>query len=74
MIRLRLRQLLQDRKQTLYWLRKTSGVNYPTLLRYYHNRARKIDLNVLEKICAALGCEPGELLETDDAAPDRPAR
>lgn len=69
MIRIRLQDLLNEKQKTLYWLRKQTGVSYPTLLRYAHNRVRKVDLDVLEKICAVLECELVEVLEMTDERP-----
>lgn len=73
MIRIRLAELLEARGKTLYWLRKESGVSYPTLLRLAHNKIQKPELRVLEKVCVALGCEVGELLVIE-RRPRRPRK
>ena len=44
-------------------LEKKSGVNKNTLHALYKNKSTRLDLSVLERICEALDCEPGELLE-----------
>lgn len=66
MIRLRLDQLLKEKQKTLYRLREETGLTMPTLVRYKHNRVRKVDLDVLEKIRAALGCQVAEMFEMED--------
>lgn len=66
MIRFRLLELLEERGKSLYWLRKETGVSYPALLRYAHNKVRKPDLEIVEKICRALDCKPGDLLMMKD--------
>lgn len=63
MIRLTLRDLLKQKRKSVYWLAQETGVRYATLHRMATKEVEKIDLGVLDKICAALRCAPGELLE-----------
>lgn len=44
-------------------LQEKSGVNKNTLYAIYNNANTRIDLSVLDRICAALQCKPGDLLE-----------
>lgn len=62
MIRLRLDELLEERGKTSYWLAKESGVSHNTLWRFKTGRSNGIQFDVLEKLCTALGCAPGDLL------------
>lgn len=43
-------------------LQEKSGVNKNTLYAIYNNANTRIDLNVLDRICNALDCTPGDLL------------
>jgi putative transcriptional regulator len=43
-----------------------TGLNYNTVHWLWLNRATRIDLNTLDKICRALSAQPGELMEWID--------
>ncbi len=62
MIHVRLLEILEARGKSLYWLQQQTKVSYPALLRLAHNKIQKVDLGVLERICRALECEPGEII------------
>lgn len=63
MIEVRLKQLLEERGRTRYWLAKESGVYYDTLARIERaEESNRIELRVLDAICTALDCQPGDLL------------
>jgi putative transcriptional regulator len=44
-------------------LQEKSGVNKNTLYAIYNNSNTRIDMSVLDRICNALDCTPGDLLE-----------
>lgn len=62
MIEIQLEQLLTARGMTAYALAKQAGLHQSVIAKFRHNEAKALRLDVLEKICDALGCEPGELL------------
>ena len=63
MIEVRLKQILEERGRTRYWLAKESGLDYNTLARIERAEAsNRIELRVLDAICRALECQPGDLL------------
>jgi putative transcriptional regulator len=63
MIEVRLKQLLEKRGRTRYWLAKESGINYDTLARIEGaEHFNRIELRVLDEICRALECQPGDIL------------
>ena len=62
MINVRLKELLDQRGKTFYWLAKNSGVAHRTLWRLKTGNAEAITFDVLEKVCRTLQCEIGELL------------
>jgi DNA-binding Xre family transcriptional regulator len=46
-----------------YWLAKESGINYDTLARIEAaEHSNRIELRVLDGICRALECQPGDIL------------
>lgn len=60
---MRLKQLLEDRGRSRYWLAKESGIDYNTLARIEQaESSNRIELRVLDEICRALECQPGDLL------------
>jgi len=63
MIEVRLKDLLEARGRTRYWLEKESGIHYNTLARIERAElSNRIELRVLDEICRALECEPGDIL------------
>lgn len=61
-IQTRIAELLRERGKSLYWLAKETGIAYPTLWRLRDSKTESIAFRVLESICLALGCTPGEML------------
>lgn len=62
MITCQLATLLKRMGWTLYRLRKESGVTYPTLMGLRDSKTKMFRADVLEKLCRALRCQPGDLL------------
>ncbi|MGE5398084.1 MAG: helix-turn-helix domain-containing protein [Chitinophagales bacterium] len=44
-------------------LQKISKVNRNTLYSIYNNSITRIDLSVIDRLCTALNCQPGDLME-----------
>ena len=59
----RLDELLEERGRSFYWLAKETGVSHSTLWRLKKGKALGINFATLEKICRALGCQPGDVLK-----------
>jgi putative transcriptional regulator len=62
MITCRLAAVAKRKQLSLYRLRQITGVTYPTLLKLAHNKAKRFDAQVLDKLCQALNCDVGDLL------------
>jgi len=71
MIKTTLANLLKLRGRSLYWLAKETGIAYTTLHKLGKHETGGIDFRVLNKICGALECQPGDLLLYE---PDKPLR
>ena len=66
----RLDKVLAKEQRTFYWLAKATGVSHTTLWRLKKGKAVGINFETLEKICRALGCQPGDVLFlTNDKTP-----
>ena len=63
MIEIRVDQLLAEHGRTFYWLAKETGISHTTLWRLKKGKALGINFETLEKMCQALNCQPGDVLE-----------
>lgn len=63
MIRFRVKVMLAERNMTQKQLADSTGVRPPTVSAICLGTARHIPVDVLEKFCAALDCQPGDLME-----------
>jgi putative transcriptional regulator len=70
-IRIKLDQLLLDRRLTLTELADRIGITLANLSVLKTNKARAIRFSTLEALCRELNCQPGELLEWTADEPDR---
>jgi putative transcriptional regulator len=60
MIKIELEKLLQGR--SLYWLNQETGIRWATLAAMQNGKAQRLNLEDIDLICDALGCQPGNLL------------
>ncbi len=72
MIRILLSRKLGELRWTQADLARATGIRPATINELYHELAERISLEHLDLICAALGCEPDELIvrvpDTSDKA------
>lgn len=62
-IQIHLSRLLGERKMKIAQLARKAGVSRYALHFLYHEQRQQISLEVLEKLCKALGVSVGDLLE-----------
>lgn len=65
MIKSRLRVLLAERNMTQKQLAEETGIRPPTISALCNNTLKRIPLDVIDKICTALDCEPSDLLSRE---------
>lgn len=72
MLRLRLRQLLEDRKLTAYGLARFTGLSLNTIYRLTRPSGRfsLIRADTIERLCGALRITPSDLFEYKRPAED----
>jgi len=58
-----LKDVLKRKGWSRYELQKRSGITYTTLHSLFHDRNNLYSADVLNKLCYALKCEPGDLLK-----------
>ena len=63
MIRICLDKALAERDMSRYELAKRTGIQYQVVDHYYKNAVKRYDGYVLERICIALDCNIGDILE-----------
>jgi putative transcriptional regulator len=62
----RLDELLEERQMTLTELSDRVGITIVNLSILKNDRAKAIRFSTLTAICAALGCQPGDLFTVED--------
>ena len=74
-IAIKLDDLLHDRRMTLTELAERIDITLANLSILKTGKARAIRFSTLDAICAALGCQPGDLLrfEADEAEAEPPS-
>ena len=60
---IKLREVLDQRNKSIYWLNKQTGIASSTLSRICNNKTTSIEFSVLDKICEALDCEISDILK-----------
>lgn len=70
MIRVKLNELLKDKGKTKYWLAKNTQISANSVGRIVDGKTTSIGYNILDKICTALECDVGDILEhvTDETS------
>lgn len=63
MIVFKLREFLNDRMITQIELSKQTGIRPPTISAICNNSLKELPISVMDRICTALQCEPGEWIE-----------
>lgn len=66
---IKLREALDQRNKSIYWLNKQTGIASSTLSRICNNKTSSIEFSVLDKICDALNCEVSDILENSKSNP-----
>lgn len=63
MIKIRLTELLEGR--SYYWLAQETGAKWDTIKSLATGKSQRLDFELLERICLALKCQPGDLIHLD---------
>ncbi len=71
MITLKLDELLTERSLTAYALAKKTGLHQSVISKIRRNESQALRLDVLDKLCAALECQPGDLIVSDSLTTTR---
>ena len=63
MIKVRLRELAEAKGYTRSTLSAATHISYPTVLLFWNDNVKKIDVDILDRLCEFLNCEPGDLIQ-----------
>ena len=66
MIKCHLSRMLGEKRLKVTDVARDTGINRGTITRLYHEKAERVDLETLEKLCRYLDCGIGELFEVVD--------
>jgi len=62
-IRVRLRELLEQRGMAQTELQARTGLGYSTINALYHGKTERIEFGTLDRLCEILGCEVADILK-----------
>lgn len=63
MVHVRIKELLEERGRTKYWLNKQTDIDYKNLSKLMEDATSSIHFEAMEKLCVVLKCSPNELFE-----------
>lgn len=58
-----LKQLLEERGLTRYYLVKATNTRFEVINKWYANKVERLDLDVLARICYVLDCSPSDIIK-----------
>lgn len=62
MMFLQIDERLKELNKNRNWLHKQTNISYANIMNIANNNTSSIKWDVLERICIALECEPGDLI------------
>jgi putative transcriptional regulator len=63
MIKCHLSRFLGEKRLKVMDVSRDTGINKGTIYRLYNETAERVDFEVIDKLCAYLECDVGDLLE-----------
>lgn len=62
---LRVKEVAESKGYSILRLSRESGIGYKTVLQYWHNRLKRIDTDVLQKLARTLHVSVKDLIEDE---------
>ncbi len=66
MIKLKVKELLERKGKTKYWLYKQLGMSYQNFNKMINNETKSIRYENIETLCIIFSCTPNDLFEIDN--------
>ena len=63
MIVIRIKEMLEKRHKTKYWLIKNMDTSYQSFTKLMENETTGIEFETIDKICELLNCKVGDIIE-----------
>lgn len=64
-VNLKLDEFLKSHKISRSSLSRNGQIHYKQLIKYCNNYMKKVDLNILARICRTIDCEISDIIEYD---------
>ena len=65
-IKLKVKEILEEQGKTKYWLYKQLGMSYQNFSKMINNQTKSIQYSNIEIMCQLLNCTPNDLFEITD--------
>lgn len=65
MIKIDIKNKLNEMDKSIYWLHKESGITYANLSNLTNNKTTSVKWDILEKICKVLECTPNDIIKIE---------
>jgi len=62
-IKIVLKDVLDEKGKTRYWLAKETGIHFKTVDSYYKNKIKRYEADSILKMCLALDCQVGDIIK-----------
>ena len=69
MVRCNLSRMMGEHKMKIMDVARETGLNRSTVTHLYHETARRVELETIDKLCRLFGCDVGQLFAFSDEAP-----
>lgn len=63
LIKVKIKELLDEHDKSLYWLSRESGLSYASLHNLVNAKTSSIAFETLEKLCDVLDCDVCDIIE-----------
>ena len=63
MVEIKVKELLEKKGHTKYWLYKRMGMSYQNISKIWNGETAGMRYDIMEKLCMHLECTPAELFE-----------
>ena len=63
MVIIKIKELLEKKHKTKYWLIKNLEGSYQSISRLINNETTSIRFDTIDKICSLLNCKVGDIIE-----------
>jgi putative transcriptional regulator len=63
MVKIKVNDILDKKNLSVYYLSKKTEISYNNLSKLIKGETRSISFEIIDKICSALDCEVGDIIE-----------